>query len=84
MDPAKKGQALDEDDEFEEFPVDDWGPDQMDPADPSMWDKSWDDNSLDDYVGQQVRTQAEKLLPAPTAQQQQQQPAPGKQQQQQQ
>lgn len=30
MDPAKKGQNVEEDDEFEEFAQEDWGPDQVD------------------------------------------------------
>jgi hypothetical protein len=42
MDPAKRGQPLDEDDEFEEFDVDDWGPEQADPANAAMWDRAWD------------------------------------------
>lgn len=74
MDPAKKVQVLDEDDEFEQFPIDHWGENQADPADPSLWDTAWDDDSLGDYVGQQVRAQAEKITPAAPAAQQQQQP----------
>ncbi len=81
MDPAKKGKALDEDDEFEEFDVDDWGPADQEPSNPQLWDASWDDDSVDDYVGAQVRTAAQKLQQAQAStgqqpQQQQQQPPP--------
>eukprot|EP00877_Chromochloris_zofingiensis_P002365 jgi/Chrzof1/12129/Cz06g22090.t1 len=70
MDPAKIGQLLDDDDEFEDFPQDDWGPNQQDPRNLNLWDQSWDDDSIDDYVGAQIRTVA-----AGMQQQQQQQQA---------
>jgi hypothetical protein len=55
-DPARKGQPVDEDDNFGDFPMEEWSAAQMDPKDPSLWDSSWDDNSLEDAVGQQIRT----------------------------
>jgi hypothetical protein len=69
MDPARKGQELDEDDDIVELDADDWGPAQQDPRNAALWDKSWDDATADDYVGQQIRTVARN-------QQVQQQPAP--------
>ncbi|KIY98088.1 hypothetical protein MNEG_9874 [Monoraphidium neglectum] len=74
MDPAKKGQQLDEDDDIVELDADDWGPAQQDARNAALWDKSWDDDSAGDYVGQQIRTVARN-------QQQQQQAPPGQQQQ---
>jgi len=67
MDPAKRGQPLDEDDEFEEFDVDDWGPEQADPSNAAMWDRAWDADEgpgtapPPDAVGQHLRVQAERL-----------------------
>ncbi|KAG2500225.1 hypothetical protein HYH03_001803 [Edaphochlamys debaryana] len=68
-DPAKKGVALEEDDEFEEFVQEDWEPTVEDIKKKELWDKSWDDDSLDDPIGQQLRTH----LPNALQQQQQQQ-----------
>ena len=88
MDPVKRGQPLDEDDEFEEFDVDDWGPEQADPANAAMWDRAWDgDVAADpaDAVGQHLRAQAERLArAAPQSAQQQGQQQQGQQGQQQQ
>ena len=75
MDPAKKNnpeQLLDEDDDIVELDADDWGPAQQDPRNNALWDKSWDDDSADDYVGQQIRTVARNQAaqqPAPAPQQ---------------
>ena len=63
---------------LEEFDVDDWGPRELDASNVKLWDASWDDDSADDYVGQQIRTALEQLQ-----QQQQQAAAPAAQQQQQ-
>lgn len=73
MDPAKKGQDLDEDDDIVELDADDWGPAQLDPRGAQLWDKSWDDDSAADYVGQQIRTVAAQQAGQGQAQQQQQQ-----------
>jgi hypothetical protein len=63
MDPARKGKVLDEDDDFEEFPADHWGPDQQDLNDSRLWDKTWDDHlpKNEDEVGQQIKQVAEQL-----------------------
>ncbi|PNH06922.1 hypothetical protein TSOC_006653 [Tetrabaena socialis] len=78
-DPAKKGTALEEDDEFEEFQQEDWEPTANDLKKKELWDKSWDDENLDDSIGQQLRAQGPALL-RPAQQQQQQQQQPGQQQ----
>ena len=63
MDPARKGKALEEDDDFEEFPADNWGTDQQDLNDSRLWDKTWDDTlpTNEDEVGQQIKQVAEQL-----------------------
>ncbi|KAL6764780.1 hypothetical protein V8C86DRAFT_2470067 [Haematococcus lacustris] len=55
MDPAKKGQNVEEDDEFEEFSIEDWQPTRDDMKNEQLWDKGWDDESVDDPIGQQLR-----------------------------
>ncbi|GLC38274.1 hypothetical protein PLESTB_000938400 [Pleodorina starrii] len=73
-DPAKRGTvALEEDDEFEEFQQEDWEPTLDDLKRKELWDKSWDDDSLDDSVGQQLRTHLPTVLNPPQQQQQAQQ-----------
>lgn len=74
-DPAKKGQVLDEDDEFEDFNAEDWTPTPEDLRREGLWDKTWDDDAMDDHVGQQLRAQ----LMQPPGQQQPQQGQPGQQ-----
>jgi hypothetical protein len=76
MDPAKRGQELDEDDDIVELDADDWGPAQQDPRNTALWDKSWDDDTADDYVGQQIRTVAQNQAAQQQQQQQQQAPPP--------
>ncbi len=56
MDPAQKGRVLDEDDQFQEFEKDDWSAREQDPKNEALWVNTWDDDSLGDYVGTQVRT----------------------------
>lgn len=55
MDVAKRGANVEEDDEFEDFEVEDWAPNQQDLANEALWDKDWDDNNLNDSIGQQLR-----------------------------
>ena len=68
QDPAKKGQKLEEDDEFEEFQADDWVVTAESIKNEALWDKSWDDDNLNDHIGQQLRA-----LPQQQQQQQHQQ-----------
>ncbi|KXZ52241.1 hypothetical protein GPECTOR_10g872 [Gonium pectorale] len=70
-DPAKRGNvAVEEDDEFEEFEQEDWEPTVDALRKKELWDRSWDDDNLEDSVGQQLRTH----LPAVLQPQQQAQP----------
>lgn len=47
--------TIDEDDEFEEFPQENWQPKAADLRARNLWDKAWDDESLEDEVGKQLR-----------------------------
>ncbi|CEI62590.1 hypothetical protein FVEN_g5124 [Fusarium venenatum] len=58
--PEQKPVALGEDDEFEDFPVDDWPEDQTEAAKGSgetkhLWEESWDDDDTSDDFSQQLR-----------------------------
>lgn len=66
-DPARKGQVLDEDDEFEDFAQEDWEPGPEELKRKALWDRSWDDDSLDDHVGQQLRQHLPKVGSAAAA-----------------
>ncbi|KAJ2004475.1 26S proteasome complex subunit SEM1 [Coemansia thaxteri] len=52
--------ALEEDDEFEEFEVEDWNEDAEDKEDISLWDDNWDDDDLEDDFSKQLRNELEK------------------------
>jgi len=51
---------LEEDDEFEEFPAEDWGADDEDQADTHVWEDNWDDDNVEDDFSQQLRAELEK------------------------
>jgi DSS1/SEM1 family len=55
MDPWKKGAAVDEDDEFDDFNVDTWASKPLDMENMQLWDSSWDDEGSTDAVTQQLR-----------------------------
>lgn len=64
---------MDEDDDFVEFEADDWNTKQANLNSKDLWDTTWfDDDSTEDAVAQQLRTELEKKA---QAQQQQQQAA---------
>lgn len=44
------------------FKADDWGVAQEDVKNPKLWDKSWDDGSVNDPLGQQLRAELPKVL----------------------
>ncbi|KJZ71366.1 Putative 26S proteasome complex subunit sem-1 [Hirsutella minnesotensis 3608] len=53
--------ALGEDDEFEDFPVDDWPEDQTEAAQGSgeakhLWEESWDDDDTSDDFSAQLKS----------------------------
>ncbi|KAH8675107.1 DSS1/SEM1 family-domain-containing protein [Ilyonectria robusta] len=58
--PEQKPTALGEDDEFEDFPVDDWPEDQTEAAQGSgetkhLWEESWDDDDTTDDFSAQLK-----------------------------
>ncbi|XP_077862345.1 26S proteasome complex subunit SEM1-like [Saccoglossus kowalevskii] len=61
--PAKKAMdlgLLEEDDEFEEFPSEDWGGEDEDQDDVNVWEDNWDDDNVEDDFSKQLRTELEK------------------------
>jgi len=69
-DPARAGQVLDEDDDFVEFEADDWRQDQANMNRKDLWDASWfDDQSTEDAVAEQIRTEMEKKAQSSSQQQ---------------
>ncbi|KAI9755808.1 MAG: hypothetical protein M1815_004589 [Lichina confinis] len=59
MDQQQKKPAphLEEDDEFEDFPVDDWTQEETDPprANSNLWEESWDDDDVDEDFSAQLK-----------------------------
>uniref|UniRef100_A0A182QMA5 26S proteasome complex subunit SEM1 n=1 Tax=Anopheles farauti TaxID=69004 RepID=A0A182QMA5_9DIPT len=51
---------LEEDDEFEEFPAEDWAGNKEDEEELSVWEDNWDDDNVEDDFNQQLRSQLEK------------------------
>ncbi|XP_035895801.1 26S proteasome complex subunit SEM1 [Anopheles maculipalpis] len=51
---------LEEDDEFEEFPAEDWTGNKEDEEELSVWEDNWDDDNVEDDFNQQLRAQLEK------------------------
>ena len=55
---------LEEDDEFEEFPQDDWDVRKEDQSDINVWEENWDDDKTDsefsNHLRQVLETQGEK------------------------
>ncbi|KAK0182300.1 hypothetical protein PV327_000452 [Microctonus hyperodae] len=51
---------LEEDDEFEEFPAEDWIGKDEDNEDISVWEDNWDDDDVEDDFNQQLRAQLVK------------------------
>uniref|UniRef100_A0A914XL41 26S proteasome complex subunit dss-1 n=1 Tax=Plectus sambesii TaxID=2011161 RepID=A0A914XL41_9BILA len=62
--PGKKldPHTLEEEDEFEEFPVEDWhGKDNEEEEDDvNVWEDNWDDESVEDDFSKQLRAELEK------------------------
>ena len=46
---------LEEDDEFEEFPAEEWGEDKEDKSDLHQWEDNWDDDNIEDDFSLQLR-----------------------------
>lgn len=51
---------LREDDEFEEFPAEDWTNQEKESSDVNVWEDTWDDDDVEDAFSQQLRSELEK------------------------
>jgi len=51
---------LEEDDEFEEFPAEEWASEEEDPSDSNVWEDNWDDDNVEDDFSKQLRAELEK------------------------
>ncbi|XP_076437137.1 26S proteasome complex subunit SEM1-like [Babylonia areolata] len=51
---------LEEDDEFEEFPAEDWAQEEEDEADVNVWEDNWDDDNVEDDFSKQLKVELEK------------------------
>jgi 26 proteasome complex subunit DSS1 len=64
-DKEKVAIALGEDDEFEDFPVDNWPIEQTEAAQGSdtkhLWEESWDDDDTNDDFSQQLKEELKKV-----------------------
>ncbi|TDZ72097.1 putative 26S proteasome complex subunit sem-1 [Colletotrichum trifolii] len=64
---AAKKPALGEDDEFEDFPVDDWAPEDTEAAaggsgtTQHLWEESWDDDDTSDDFSAQLKEELKKV-----------------------
>jgi 26 proteasome complex subunit DSS1 len=65
--PATTAAALGEDDEFEDFPVEDWPEDQTEAAQgrsgeaKHLWEESWDDDDTTDDFSTQLKEELKKV-----------------------
>ncbi|PGH02559.1 26 proteasome complex subunit DSS1 [Blastomyces parvus] len=65
----KKPAALEEDDEFEDFPVEDWPQEDAEPTGFAsggdttnhLWEESWDDDDNDEAFSKQLREELKKV-----------------------
>lgn len=65
---SKTGSALEEDDEFEDFPVEDWPAEETESANQQqgttadhLWEESWDDDDTSDDFSAQLREELKKV-----------------------
>ncbi|KAF3767208.1 hypothetical protein M406DRAFT_321504 [Cryphonectria parasitica EP155] len=65
-DDATKNIALEEDDEFEDFPVEDWPAEETEAANSGettkhLWEESWDDDDTSDDFSKQLQEEHKKV-----------------------
>ncbi|TMW48969.1 hypothetical protein DOY81_005960 [Sarcophaga bullata] len=53
---------LEEDDEFEEFPAEDFNAVQEDEDDVNVWEDNWDDDNVEDDFNVQLKAHLEKQV----------------------
>ncbi|MCJ1332052.1 26S proteasome complex subunit [Thelotrema lepadinum] len=61
--PQKTPATLEEDDEFEDFPVEDWGPEdtEVPGGNTHLWEESWDDDDTSEDFSKQLKEELEKV-----------------------
>ncbi|KAI1008002.1 hypothetical protein K3495_g225 [Podosphaera aphanis] len=60
-DPKLVG-ALEEDDEFEDFPVENWGQEETEaPNNTNLWEESWDDDDTAEDFSAQLKEEIKKV-----------------------
>lgn len=52
--------SLEEDDEFEEFPVEEWSQDDLDSEDKRLWEEHWDDDVVETPLIEQLKQELSK------------------------
>lgn len=50
-------EAIEEDDDFEEFEHDQWGPEDEDKEDAQQWQDNWDDDDIEDDFTKNLRAE---------------------------
>lgn len=61
--PEKPAAALEEDDEFEDFPVEDWTEEeaQVPGGNAHLWEESWDDDDISEDFSAQLKEELKKM-----------------------
>jgi len=61
--PAANAVALEEDDEFEDFPVEDWPAEdaEVPGGNAHLWEESWDDDDESEDFSKQLKEELEKV-----------------------
>ncbi|KEZ46751.1 hypothetical protein SAPIO_CDS0032 [Scedosporium apiospermum] len=63
--PQKPAAIVGEDDEFEDFPVDDWATEDAEAAEGAetkhLWEESWDDDDTSDDFSAQLKEEIRKV-----------------------
>lgn len=52
--------SLEEDDEFEEFPVEEWSQEDLDTEDKRLWEEHWDDDVAETPLIEQLKQELSK------------------------
>ncbi|KAJ5279867.1 hypothetical protein N7478_005239 [Penicillium angulare] len=64
--PQQKPQVLEEDDEFEDFPVEDWSQEDAEQSaanggNEHLWEESWDDDDAAEDFSKQLKEELKKV-----------------------
>ncbi|KAF3173177.1 hypothetical protein TWF106_008716 [Orbilia oligospora] len=63
-DPKAIKKVLDEDDEFEDFPAEEWEEDETEVpggGKPNLWEESWDDDDLSEDFSKQLKEELKRV-----------------------